>query len=107
MKADTAVDDQKLYLVGLGLLFAAPLSILAAIYLTDMEAGDTDKNLRIFTTNLAGITVHFISVLSGLCSSAADRMELVVLNGSATVAVIYCRRRSARPRSADDSAAGI
>lgn len=78
-----------LYLVGLGLLFAAPLSILAAIYMTEYaRQGVIIKVIRFFTTNLAGIPSIIFGLFGFMFFGRILGWSWSLLNGSATVAVI-------------------
>lgn len=78
-----------LYLVGLGLLFAAPLSILAAIYMTEYaRQGVLIKIIRFFTTNLAGIPSIIFGLFGFMFFGRILGWSWSLLNGSATVAVI-------------------
>lgn len=78
-----------LYLVGLGLLFAAPLSILAAIYMTEYaRQGVLIKIIRFFTTNLAGIPSIIFGLFGFMFFGRLLGWSWSMLNGSATVAVI-------------------
>ena len=78
-----------LYLVGLGLLFAAPLSIMAAIYMTEYaRQGMLIKIIRFFTTNLAGIPSIIFGLFGFMFFGRLLGWSWSLLNGSATVAVI-------------------
>jgi phosphate transport system permease protein len=78
-----------LYLVGLGLLFAAPLSILAAIYMTEYaRQGVLIKIIRFFTTNLAGIPSIIFGLFGFMFFGRILGWSYSLLNGSATVAII-------------------
>jgi phosphate transport system permease protein len=78
-----------LYLVGLGLLFAAPLSILAAIYMTEYaRQGILIRIIRFFTTNLAGIPSIIFGLFGFMFFGRILGWNWSLLNGSATVAII-------------------
>ena len=78
-----------LYLVGLGLLFAAPLSILAAIYMTEYaKQGPVIKVIRFFTTNLSGIPSIIFGLFGFMFFGKILGWSYSLINGSATVAII-------------------
>ena len=78
-----------LYLVGLGLLLAAPLSILAAIYMTEYaRQGALIKIIRFFTTNLAGIPSIIFGLFGFMFFGRILGWSYSLINGAATVAVI-------------------
>jgi len=78
-----------LYLVGLGLLFAAPVSILAAIYMTEYSRqGILIKVIRFFTTNLAGIPSIIFGLFGFVFFGKMLGWSWSLLNGAATIAII-------------------
>lgn len=78
-----------LYLVGLGLLFAAPLSVLAAIYMTEYsKQGVLINIIRFFTTNLAGIPSIIFGLFGYMFFSKLLGWSWSLLSGSATIAVV-------------------
>jgi phosphate transport system permease protein len=78
-----------LYLVGLGLLLSAPLSILAAIYMTEYaRQGVLIKIIRFFTTNLAGIPSIIFGLFGFMFFGRILGWSFSLINGAATVAVI-------------------
>ncbi len=78
-----------LYLVGLGLLFAAPLSILAAIYMTEYSRqGALINIIRFFTTNLAGIPSIIFGLFGLMFFTKMLGWSWSLLSGSATIAVV-------------------
>lgn len=78
-----------LYLVGLGLLFAAPLSVLAAIYMTEYaKQGVLIKVIRFFTTNLAGIPSIIFGLFGFMFFGKILGWSWSLLNGSATIAIV-------------------
>ena len=78
-----------LYLVGLGLLFAAPLSVLAAIYMTEYaKQGAVIKIIRFFTTNLAGIPSIIFGLFGFMFFGRILGWSYSLLNGAATIAVV-------------------
>lgn len=78
-----------LYFVGLGLLFAAPLSILAAIYMTEYSRqGPVIKIIRFFTTNLAGIPSIIFGIFGFMVFNKFFDWGYSMLSGAATVAVV-------------------
>lgn len=78
-----------LYLVGMGLLFAAPLSILAAIYLTEYaKQGIFIKIIRFFTTNLAGIPSIIFGLFGMMFFSGILKWGYSILSGAATIAIV-------------------
>lgn len=78
-----------LYLVGMGLLFAAPLSILAAIYMTEYaRQGMVIKIIRFFTTNLAGIPSIIFGLFGMMFFGGILGWGYSILSGSATIAVV-------------------
>ena len=78
-----------LYLVGLGLLFAAPLSVLAAIYMTEYaRQGIVIKIIRYFTTNLAGIPSIIFGLFGFMFFGKMLGWSWSLLSGSATIAIV-------------------
>jgi phosphate transport system permease protein len=78
-----------LYLVGLGLVFAAPISVLAAIYMTEYaKQGLIIKIIRFFTTNLAGIPSIIFGLFGFIFFGKILGWSWSLLNGSATIAII-------------------
>jgi phosphate transport system permease protein len=78
-----------LYFVGLGLLFAAPLSILAAIYMTEYSRqGVVIKIIRYFTTNLAGIPSIIFGLFGYMIFNKMFGWGYSLISGAATVAVV-------------------
>ncbi len=78
-----------LYFVGLGLLFAAPLSILAALYMTEYSRqGPLIKVIRFFTTNLAGIPSIIFGLFGFMVFNKFFGWGYSLLSGAATVAVV-------------------
>ena len=78
-----------LYLVGLGLLFAAPLSVLAAIYMTEYaKQGILIKTIRFFTTNLAGIPSVIFGLFGFMFFGKIVGWSWSLLNGAATIAIV-------------------
>lgn len=78
-----------LYLVALGLIFAAPLSIMAAIYMTEYSRqGLLIKIIRFFTTNLAGIPSIIFGLFGFMFFSKMLGWSWSLLSGSATIAVV-------------------
>ena len=78
-----------LYLVGLGLLFAAPLSILAAIYMTEYsKQGPLIRIIRFFTTNLAGIPSIIFGLFGFMFFGKIFGWSWSLLSGSATIAIV-------------------
>ena len=78
-----------LYLVGLGLLFAAPLSILAAIYMTEYaRQGLLIKIIRFFTTNLSGIPSIIFGLFGFMFFGKILGWSWSLLSGSATIAIV-------------------
>ena len=78
-----------LYLVGLGMLFAAPLSVLAAIYMTEYaRQGVVIKVIRFFTTNLAGIPSIIFGLFGFMFFGKILGWSFSLLNGAATVAIV-------------------
>lgn len=78
-----------LYLVGLGLLFAAPLSVLAAIYMTEYaKQGVLIKIIRFFTANLAGIPSIIFGLFGFMFFGKMLGWSWSLLSGSATIAVV-------------------
>ena len=78
-----------LYLVGLGLLFAVPLSLLAAIYMTEYaKQGLLIKIIRYFTTNLAGIPSIIFGLFGYLLFGQMLGIPFTLLGGSLTIAIV-------------------
>jgi phosphate transport system permease protein len=78
-----------LYLVGLGLLFAAPLSVLAAIYMTEYaKQGLLIKVIRFFTTNLAGIPSIIFGLFGFMFFGKILGWSFSLINGAATIAIV-------------------
>lgn len=78
-----------LYLVGLGLLFAAPLSVLAAIYMTEYaKQGRIIKIIRFFTTNLAGIPSIIFGLFGFMFFGKILGWSFSLINGAATIAIV-------------------
>ncbi|MDD5018093.1 MAG: phosphate ABC transporter permease PstA [Eubacteriales bacterium] len=78
-----------LYLVGLGLLFAAPLSVLAAIYMTEYsKQGILIKIIRYFTSNLAGIPSIIFGLFGFMFFAKILGWSWSLLSGSATIAIV-------------------
>ena len=78
-----------LYLVGLGLLFAAPLSVLAAIYMTEYSRqGLLIKIIRYFTTNLAGIPSIIFGLFGFMFFGKMLGWSWSLLSGSTTIAIV-------------------
>ena len=78
-----------LYFVGLGLLFAAPLSVLAAIYMTEYaRQGLLIKIIRYFTTNLAGIPSIIFGLFGFMVFNKMLGWGYSLISGAATVAVV-------------------
>ncbi len=78
-----------LYFVGLGLLFSAPLSILAAIYMTEYSRqGVLIKIIRYFTTNLAGIPSIIFGLFGFMFFNKMFGWGYSLIGGAATVAVV-------------------
>ncbi len=78
-----------LYLVALGLLFAAPLSVLAAIYMTEYSRqGFLINVIRFFTTNLAGIPSIIFGLFGLMFFTKMLGWSWSLLSGSATIAVV-------------------
>jgi phosphate transport system permease protein len=78
-----------LYLVGLGLLLAVPLSLLAAIYMTEYaRQGLLIKIIRYFTTNLAGIPSIIFGLFGFLLFGKIMKIPWTLLGGSATIAIV-------------------
>jgi len=78
-----------LYLVGLGLLFAAPLAVLAAIYMTEYsKQGAVISIIRFFTTNLAGIPSIIFGLFGYMFFAKMLGWSWSLLSGSATIAVV-------------------
>jgi phosphate transport system permease protein len=78
-----------LYLVGLGLLLAAPLSVLAAIYMTEYaKQGIVIKIIRFFTTNLAGIPSIIFGLFGFMFFGKMLGWSYSLINGAATIAIV-------------------
>lgn len=78
-----------LYLVGLGLLFAVPLSVLAAIYMTEYaRQGKLISIIRYFTTNLAGIPSIIFGLFGFMFFGKILGWSWSLLSGAATIAVV-------------------
>lgn len=78
-----------LYLVGLGLLFAVPLSLLAAIYMTEYaRQGKLISIIRYFTTNLAGIPSIIFGLFGLMFFGKILGWSWSLLSGAATIAVV-------------------
>ena len=78
-----------LYLVGLGLLFAAPLSVLAAIYMTEYaRQGPLIKIIRYFTANLAGIPSIIFGLFGFMFFGKMLGWSWSLLSGAATIAIV-------------------
>lgn len=78
-----------LYFVALGLLFAAPLSILAAVYMTEYSRqGPLIKIIRYFTTNLAGIPSIIFGLFGFMVFNKMFNWGYSLISGAATVAVV-------------------
>jgi phosphate transport system permease protein len=78
-----------LYFVVLGMLFAAPLSVLAAIYMTEYSRqGPLIKIIRYFTTNLAGIPSIIFGLFGFMVFNKMFGWGYSLLSGAATVAVV-------------------
>lgn len=78
-----------LYFVVLGLLFSAPLSILAAIYMTEYaRQGILIKIIRYFTTNLAGIPSIIFGLFGYMIFNKIFGWGYSLISGAATVAVV-------------------
>ncbi len=78
-----------LYFVGLGLLIAAPLSILAAIYMTEYSRqGPVIKIIRYFTANLAGIPSIIFGLFGFMVFNKFFGWGYSLLSGAATAAVV-------------------
>jgi phosphate transport system permease protein len=78
-----------LYLVGLGLLISVPLSLLAAIYMTEYaKQGLLIKIIRYFTTNLAGIPSIIFGLFGFMFFSKMLGWSLSLLSGAATITIV-------------------
>lgn len=78
-----------LYLVGLGLLLAAPLSVLAAIYMTEYaKQGIVIKIIRFFTTNLAGIPSIIFGLFGFMFFGKILGWSFSLINGAVTIAIV-------------------
>ncbi len=78
-----------LYLVGLGLLFAVPLSLLAAIYMTEYSTqGPVIKIIRYFTTNLAGIPSIIFGLFGFMFFAKMLHWSWSLLSGAATITIV-------------------
>lgn len=78
-----------LYLVGLGLVFAVPLSLLAAIYMTEYaRQGFLIKIIRYFTTNLAGIPSIIFGLFGSMLFVKLLGWSWSLLAGAATIAIV-------------------
>ena len=78
-----------LYLVGLGLLFAVPLSLLAAIYMTEYSRqGFLIQTIRYFTTNLSGIPSIIFGLFGFIFFAKMLGWSWSLLSGSATIAIV-------------------
>lgn len=78
-----------LYLVGLGLTLAVPLSLLAAIYMTEYaRQGLLIKIIRYFTTNLAGIPSIIFGLFGFMFFGKLLGLSWSLLSGAATIAIV-------------------
>ena len=78
-----------LYLVGLGLVFSVPLSLLAAIYMTEYaRQGFLIKLIRYFTTNLAGIPSIIFGLFGSMLFVKLLGWSWSLLAGACTIAIV-------------------
>lgn len=78
-----------LYLVGLGLIFAVPLSLLAAIYMTEYaRQGFLIKAIRYFTTNLSGIPSIIFGLFGFMFFGKMLGWSWSLMSGAATIAIV-------------------
>lgn len=78
-----------LYLVALGLLFATPLSIFAAIYMTEYaKQGRIVRIIRFCVENLAGIPSIIFGLFGYIFFGQMFGFSWSLLNGSLTVALV-------------------
>ena len=78
-----------LYTVGLSLLFATPIGVLAAVYLQEYaKQGKIVKFIRFATESLAGIPSIVYGLFGGIFFVVSLKMGYSILAGSLTVAII-------------------
>lgn len=78
-----------IYLILLGLLFSAPISIMAAIYLTEYaKKGKIIEIIKLCTENLAGIPSVIFGLFGFLLFGRVFGLGWSLLNGSITVALV-------------------
>ncbi len=78
-----------LYLIGLGLLFSVPISVMAAIYLTEYaKKGRLVDFIKLCTENLAGIPSVIFGLFGFLLFGRIFGLGWSLLNGSITVAIV-------------------